>query len=462
VTSNFTVLALGQVVARGLAFCVVLYLTRTLGADGYGTIAFALGTLGFATMVVDLGFDALGPLEVARGRTPVRRLAGAVILIRLALASVALPCLFVFAQLGPMTSTVRWVVFLYGTSLVANALDLSWALLGSDRMWPVAAGGALQQGLHALGILVAVRDAGGLVLVPVVFTLSRLACVLWLGAVFVRRHGLPQLGSDTRDLRRLAAASLPLSGSGVVGLLLQSVDVVMLGLFVGMGMAGLYGAAQRVAWLPALILGAHLTARRPGLARAALQGPLKVDHSLRRSMGLAIPLGVGVTAGGVALAAPLLVWLFGPDFAKAERALQLLLVGFSFQVVSRHIRLAVVSAGHYATDLRIMGLAAALNVALNLLLIPAFGMSGAAAATLASEGLILGLALGEYRALTGRLIPGVPLATTMACVGGMLIALQLMSDLALPLRVLVGGGVHGGLLLGSIRLGRRRAWGTGT
>jgi len=55
--------------------------------------------------------------------------------------------------------------------------------------------------------------------------------------------------------------------------------------------------------------------------------------------------------------------------------------------------LLLVASGCQATDLRIMGAAAALNVALNAWLVPRFGLVGAAASNVASEAAILAAVL---------------------------------------------------------------------
>ena len=54
-------------------------MTRTLLAEGFGDVVLATSLLAYAALIVDLGFDALGPLEVARGRIGVDKLAGTVV-----------------------------------------------------------------------------------------------------------------------------------------------------------------------------------------------------------------------------------------------------------------------------------------------------------------------------------------------------------------------------------------------
>jgi len=100
---------------------------------------------------------------------------------------------------------------------------------------------------------------------------------------------------------------------------------------------------------------------------------------------------------GILLAPAMVDVLYGPAYAAAVAPLRLLLVSFALLVVSRHYRLVLVASGRQATDLRIMGAAAALNVAANVWLVPRAGLVGAAAANVASEAAILAAVLWAAR-----------------------------------------------------------------
>ena len=85
ISRSFGVLSVGQILSRLLAFAVIVHLSRVLGPEGFGVIVFATSVLGYAALVVEMGFDTLGPLEVARGDIPVPALARAVVTLRLLL-----------------------------------------------------------------------------------------------------------------------------------------------------------------------------------------------------------------------------------------------------------------------------------------------------------------------------------------------------------------------------------------
>jgi O-antigen/teichoic acid export membrane protein len=386
---NFLVLSSAQTLGRLLAFAVTVHLTRTLHADGFGAVAFATSVLAWAALVVDLGFDSLGPLEVARGRTPVQALARTVLALRLMLAVPALLGLGAFVWLTPMPPATKAVVLLYGLSLFANAVELGWVFLGAERMGVAAVADLFQQALIAAAAFTLVSEPGHLLRMPFLFLAGRVAAVVWLMVSARRSWGALRPSIDRALLRDLLPAALPFAGAALVAVILTYFDLVLVGLWLGTAAAGLYGAAYRVLWLPTMLLTTYLTSLRPSVARRAAVEPGPPWRILGGSAPLVVGVGLAGAAAGILLAPAIVAILYGPQYRDAVAPLRILLLSFAFLVISRHYRLVLVASGRQATDLRILAVAAALNIGLNVWLVPRAGLVGAAIANVASEAAIL-------------------------------------------------------------------------
>lgn len=399
---NFAVLSAAQTAGRLLAFAVTVHLTRTLLAEGFGAVAFATSVLAGAALLVDLGFDSLGPLEVARGRVPVAALARNVVALRLMLVGPALVAVALFAWLAPVTTATKAVVVLYGLSLLANAVDLSWIFLGAERMGVAAAADLAQQALIAALAFALVREPEDLLRMPFIFLAGRAAAVGMLLVAAGRSWRPIRPGLDRALLKDLVPAALPFAGAAAVAVVLTYFDLVLVGLWMGTAEAGLYGAAYRILWLPTMLVTAYLTALRPSVAKSALAGASSPFTLLGPSAPGVIGVGLLAATAGVVFAPTLVQILYGEPYSAAVAPLRLLLVSFALLVISRHYRLVLVASGRQATDLRIMGAAAALNVALNVSLIPRFALVGAAAANVGSEAAILSAVLWASRRRGGQ------------------------------------------------------------
>lgn len=390
---NFAILSAAQTAGRLLAFAVTVHLTRTLLAEGFGAVAFATSVLAGAALLVDLGFDSLGPLEVARGRVPVPALARNVVALRLILAAPALAALALFAWLAPVGTETKAVVILYGLSLLANAVDLNWIFLGAERMGVSAAADLAQQGLIAALAFSLVREPEHLLRMPLIFLAGRVAAVVILAAAARRSWGPLRPALDRALLRDLIPAALPFAGAAAVAVVLTYFDLVLVGLWMSTAEAGIYGAAYRILWLPTMLVTAYLTVLRPSVARRAMAGPASPLSLMGGTAPGVITVGIAAAVAGILFAPALVDLLYGSAYRPAVAPLRLLLLSFALLVISRHYRLVLVASGCQATDLRIMGAAAALNVALNAWLVPRFGLVGAAASNVASEAAILAAVL---------------------------------------------------------------------
>lgn len=437
----------GVAVSRLLAFATTLHLARALETAHFGVVALATGLLGYAALMVDFGFDSLGAFEAARRAIPLRSLVRAVVAVRIATSVLALLGMAAFAALAPLPAPVGGVVLLYAASLPLAALDLKWVFLGTGSMRTAAVAEVLPQLVQAAAVFAFVRAPGDIFAVPAAFLAGQVASLAVLAAVFVRHHGWPGLGTERAVLRGLLPAALPIAGSTALGAVLHNADLILVGLWLGLEPAGLYGAAYRVVWVPLVLFSAYAVALRPVLVRAYEDGPVAVSELLARSNRVLAALAVGVVTGGVVVARPLMQWLYGAGYAAAAAPFQVLLGSVLLITLNRPYRLFLLASRREALDFRILLAAASLNVALNVLLIPRAGLMGAAAATVASEAVVF--AAGY--AATHRLLPGLALARflvkPLVCAAMMTLVLLSVGDWPVPAQIALGGACYLALLL---------------
>jgi O-antigen/teichoic acid export membrane protein len=145
---------------------------------------------------------------------------------------------------------------------------------------------------------------------------------------------------------------------------------------------GLYSVGVRIASAMVLLL----TAFR--LAWPAFAYSIEDDHEAKRTYAFVLTYLVALTtwvATGLALMSPWLVnWLAAPAFAESSRVVGPL--AFSTVAFAGYIVVAIGVGRAKRTQFNwvVTGAAAVVNIGLNLLLIPPYGMMGAAVATVAA------------------------------------------------------------------------------
>ncbi|MEL7157420.1 MAG: polysaccharide biosynthesis C-terminal domain-containing protein, partial [Actinomycetota bacterium] len=181
------------------------------------------------------------------------------------------------------------------------------------------------------------------------------------------------------DLRQ----GLPFSLGGSAEKIRSGSDAFMLVRFDQPVEAGIYGAANRLmgaATAPIRAL-SHATNARAYEAGARSIGAVR-RLTLRMAalaMAWAVPLGVVL-----ALAGPWIVRPLPSDYAVAGTALQWMAVLPALLAIQMFGSTALTASGHQAIRVQLMLVTAVANVALNAVLIPAYGWRGAVAATIAT------------------------------------------------------------------------------
>jgi O-antigen/teichoic acid export membrane protein len=196
------------------------------------------------------------------------------------------------------------------------------------------------------------------------------------------RHEQLGLEFDRKLLREMNHFGIPLVPTALFLWVTNFSDRLFLVHLADTTEVGLYSVGVRIA--SAMVL--MLTAFR--LAWPAFAYSIEDDGVARRTYAFVLTYVVGVTtwvATGLALLSPWIVeWIAAPAFEESSRVVGPL--AFSAVAFAGYIVVAIGVGRAKRTQFNwiVTGVAAAVNVALNLILIPPYGMMGAAIATIAA------------------------------------------------------------------------------
>ena len=182
--------------------------------------------------------------------------------------------------------------------------------------------------------------------------------------------------------KELVTFSLPLLGTGISSMIMGWTDTIMLGYFKSADVVGLYNVALPLSRFIALPLGALAFIYLPIASQLYAQGKLKEMKRLYASVTkwtffITLPVLLCM------LLAPksILSLLFGKKYIGASIALQLLVVGEFVHTFLGPNGMTMISLGRTNIILFCTLISALSNIILNLLLIPKYGLAGAAGAS---------------------------------------------------------------------------------
>ncbi len=182
--------------------------------------------------------------------------------------------------------------------------------------------------------------------------------------------------------------SLPLLGASILGMLVTWTDTLMLGFFKTPEIVGLYNVAFPLATYISMILGAIAFIYFPVVSRLYSKNLLKDIKNVYASVtkwiyvfSFPLFLLLFLTPG------PTLEFLFGSKYLAASTALQFLAIGFFIHALLGPNGITLITLGRTKLTTFNAFLGIIVNVVLNLILIPEYGLKGAAIASAVSLGL---------------------------------------------------------------------------
>jgi O-antigen/teichoic acid export membrane protein len=443
---NILRLSVGDLLARILSFLAFIYLARVLGVNSYGVVEFALSVAIYLQAFTEGGLDLWATREVAQGKS-LKRVAAQVVPLRFLLGLVGFGGLVLLLPLFPDYPQMGLLLVLFGLRAFSQALDLRWVFMGQEKMRVVATGLIIAQVVFAGAVFGLVRGPADVVWVPIVQLVGNLVMAGYFYYWFVASERTLLIRPTFRGIKQALGPSLTLGASRGLALLSFNFDTLLLGFLLSSTAVGLYNAAYRPLAAILTVSATYALALFPALSRTysgdGQQFSELVLRSLRLTAICAIPIGVS----GSFLAAPLVELLFGADYAGAAPVLQVLSWSATLVVLRVTFRQALAASGRQRLDLICATVATAINIGLNLVFIPVFGIVGAAVATLVSEVVWVGAVIFS----SARLVPApavlVQLARPVIAGGAMVGCFLLTASLPWLLQPLIAGTAYLGVLL---------------
>lgn len=383
---------LGYSISAGSALAVSVLVARSLGAEAFGRFAFFMWLLKLLPTLIAFGVPRALTRLIAE-HTGAGHAGRAHALVRLvvrfhgALVVPTAVALGLFLHLAGAEPAVTWTLSV-GMAIGLLALDVE-GLLEGLRRFPSLTGVATTTALVQLTLTLAALATGvgwpGFLAAQVAG-----AGIGLVVGVRAARSGLVAVGDADpapADRRRFVRFS------GVLGVTIV-IDAVLWGrpelLFIEWYATdealGLYAAALRLTSFAVLI---PLVASRALLPEFSwLRGgghDVELTRVYPRVCRLLALVAAPLALGGAVVAGPLLVTVFGAEFAGGTTALQILFVGSIVNAVAGAATAIVLTGPRPRLVAEVGSVAAVANILLNFVLVPRLGIVGAAVANVSVQ-----------------------------------------------------------------------------
>ncbi len=381
-------------IAKLIGFFYLTYLARQISLVDFGWYTLALAYADMVMEFVSFGINRVILRDGGRDTELVSSLVKAGLVARglLVIAGISVFWIITFNLNYP--PVMQRLLLLVGVSILMRGVERSFTagFQALEKMWLPAAFSVvtsiispavgiwlLFRGYGVEGVMVGIVSAQAFEAVLLVYLASRRG---WFADLFV--------DTGTR-LRQLFAQSWPFAVLSSVSFLVFRIDAAMLSKLVAPQELGLYLAAYKLVELGVIVPVMLNIAVFPLFSRLVVEDKPKLGRlfiTLTIILGAASLIGIGVV---YLTAQPLIVFIFGADFAQAAPVMVILAVALALIIINSLPAPIIQSSRYLKRYLPMVFFLLLINIGLNIWLIPDLGISGAAWATVGTE--LVGLAI---------------------------------------------------------------------
>ncbi len=387
-----------QIIATGLGFATNILLARILGATEYGVYSYVIAWLGLLTVFSMFGFGRLLVREIASYLTRkewglingiLRYIGTRSFLIAICVAIITGVVTWIFkSNLNPQMFPAFWIAlvilpFLTLSNLIDQALQgFKRVILG--RMPQILIRAPL---FIVLIVLVYWLNPQNFDAVAAV-NLSLVAVIAaFLVAVWLLSKNIPnQVKRDTPAYQQKTwlRSALPLLMVAGLFEINSRAPVIMLGTLAEPKDAGIFAVATLITGLISFILLSANAALGPVVSSLYTSDEMKrLQKIITRSARVTFVIALAVAFVLIATRQWILL-LFGQEFQQSGTVLIILTIGQLVSVAAGSVGLLLVMTGHERNTLVAIAISSVATVILNAILIPRWGIEGAAVATTTS------------------------------------------------------------------------------
>jgi O-antigen/teichoic acid export membrane protein len=283
-TRNSWVALVGGLASQALKFLVVVYVARSYGATAFGSFSFAVSVNAFIFVVSNFGLPVFGAREVAQASrvSPglTRSVSNARLLLAISATGVALAVLFFVPSVN---GEELLLVLGFGLSDVMLAFLYDWAFQGMGKLHGWAALNVLWQGLWLVLSVAVVRAHTSIAAVSFAYAagagVAALVGWLWLKGMHAPSNSEPDSAYSAWSVFRSGTA---LGTAWVLITVLAWSDTIIVRLIGGPHAAGIYAAGNRAALALCTLSSFYVLGAFSHLSAAAVRSPEEFQEYFRK------------------------------------------------------------------------------------------------------------------------------------------------------------------------------------
>ena len=374
----------GRIIKAG----IVIYGARVLDTAGYGVFSYALTLAGFVSLFLDPGINSILIRETAKASEEERmRIFSTTFIIKIVFVAIGVLAVIFIA---PSFSTLPGAIALLPLAALILSFDtfrvFFVALMDAreNMEWDAAITLITNAAITIFGFVFLAMSA-----TAKSFT-TAYAIGTGVGAIAAFIVVFPYIKKSLSHFSAKLVGTIlrtawPFAIIGALGILLTNTDILIISWMRSASDVGIYSAVIRIVQIFYLIPGIIQTTTLPAFSRLAKSNTVKFRVAFEKTLGFIFLASVPLALGGMILGTQVMLLVFGGAYVTGSLALKVLMLSMMFDFPASVIAAAVFAYNHQKGLIISSAIAGVANVAFDLILIPRFGITGSAFATLGAQ-----------------------------------------------------------------------------
>lgn len=364
------------------------YTSRVLGADNLGRFSFSDSVISYLYVLASLGIPTYAVREVSRIRNQKKQLekmTNELFSINIVMTIITMLLLIILVDFIPRLSQDRILIIILSTTIICNTFGRDWINTVFEDFSFLTLIYIITQVISLVLILTMVKSRSDLIVYTIIMAFSR--SFYYLLNLFHTKKYVPYRLTLHFNLTQHFKPILYLFCISIATTIYVKSDIIILGFFRSNSEVGIYSLATNVYLVIKSLLNAIITVAIPRLSLFLGENNKKMYMKLLNGLRISLyTLMIPSVIGAWFLSKDILMVLGGRAFIYGFVSLRILCIALLFTVFGCFYSQAVLVPNRDERSYFFATMISALiNIGLNFIFIPLFGINGAALTTVIAE-----------------------------------------------------------------------------
>ena len=384
IAKNTVFMTVASVLQKVISSVYFFLLAHQLEIEGVGKYVFALSFTSMFVVLVDCGLTNILIREASKVRNRLESYLHTILSGKIFLGSISYAAVIIVINALGYPAETKVLVYLSGVTMLFDSLHLT--LYGALR----SLGNLKYEAIGMVGSQALTFVLGSVFLffhLPLIFfilafTISSLLNLLAAAYIISHKHKLSLIPKwNQGHFFELLKMAIPFAFAAIFARVYSSVDALFLSLYLGDRAVGWYSLPAKIVSAFQFIPLALIAALYPKFSTYFVKDKAQLANTFELAIKYVLLLSVPI-AVGIGLLASDIIHVFKSSYAPAILPLQILVFSLIFSYISFPIGAILNACNRQTTQTVLLGIIMIVNIFLNILYIPLFGIVGSAIAAL--------------------------------------------------------------------------------